>query len=440
MNFHADTFKTDNYQITSKLSLVTDDLKVPKNNLTPDTKSQQNLKDMVQKAKTTQKEKVKLHEKDDKKYKVFKRYGEILAKIENLLGLLPAGAKHLSLDELIEELQELMKSRKRNEQQMLFMFFQNLYSTTLKNLMTLEKDFQSGAISQSEAKKSIRIIQSQIEKEENHVPKVLEDTHNEVKQLVNLYSNSFSFDKTQTQKLTTSLTQPDLSTENKLIFEKLNTETSQLLESLSTLNTNLSNFEPQVDLSQLAKNLQATETLAQSDVLDVDRLDSSLSTLESTTNHLTDEQVEKNSTSSKLAEEIQTLTTQSTELEETSMKEVSTQTFETTHERANETIVTLEEVEAIINSDEVLPEAISEQIANTITAQIEADIDFCDKVCSDPNSASALFDKSASEEALEHAEELKSLVEQKQIEKGLVLTLKQNEELEDPENNENSQS
>ncbi len=425
MNFHADIFKTDNFIITSNLSTATDELKIPKHNLTKDSTAQQSAKNLFDKSLKAQKEQIKTREKDAKQFRVLKRYGEILKKVEKLLGMLPSDFENLSLEELAEKLQDLMKTRKRNEQQMLFIFYQNLYSTTLKNLMTLEKDFQSGAITQNDAKKSIRDIKSQIETEQAHVPKVLSQTNEQVKRLVDLYDESFSSKNAESNNRSSLLTEPNLSTENKLLFEKLNYDTAQTLKQVEDLNANLSNFEPQVDLKKLTKALEESERLASDQIFDVERLDSSLTTLEETTNSLTNQQVEKNTASEKFSEEIKTLTEQSQELKETSMFDISSKTFEDVHYRATITIGAVEEVKEIINSDEPLPEAISEQLSNTLVTQIEADLYFCDRVCMDENSASENYDKTLSEKALEEATELKTLVKEKMVEKDLVLTLKQ---------------
>ena len=58
-------------------------------------------------------------------YKVLKKYGEVLQLVEKLFGLLPSDLSNLSTTELEEKLEELLKSRKKNETQMQFIFFQN---------------------------------------------------------------------------------------------------------------------------------------------------------------------------------------------------------------------------------------------------------------------------------------------------------------------------
>lgn len=427
--------KSKNYDIDSRLESAKKELVLHKNNLEIDSKSQTKLKDQLNDCKQTQKDMVKAFEKDKKRYKLLKRYGEILMRIEKLYGLLPTNLDSLSLTELEEKLQELLKNRKRNELQMMFIFYQTLYTNSIKNLLAIEKDYQAGIISQKEARKSVLKIHNEIESEEAHVPKQLKDTHKEVEHLISIYEKSYS--KEEDKKIDgdrSPLIETDFSVKHTILMEKLNANANQLINNIGNLSTELTNFEPMVNLDKLTQNMKETEDVVNVENFDTDRFERTLNNLEVTTNNLIDEQIEKNEIKENLSEQIKEQTESTKEINSSSMKEISTELFENASERATTSIETTDEIVAVLESNDNLPTEISNQIANTVIAQMESDLDFCDRVTSAPDAESSLFEQEKTEEALESAENLKELVDKKEQELNMVLTLEQEQELDEIEN------
>ena len=132
MVFDIQSLRDQGYELNSALEVHIKNVGLPKDNLELNEQSTNNFKNVLFKAKETQEKLSRKVEKDAKRFKLMQKYGDILRKLETLLSLLPSSLENLSVDELTKKLEELIKTRKRNEQQIIFIFCQNLFTNTLR--------------------------------------------------------------------------------------------------------------------------------------------------------------------------------------------------------------------------------------------------------------------------------------------------------------------
>ena len=410
MGFDIDLFKLDRKLLNENFENAVNRLKEPKYNLRIDNSETKELSTNLDKAKKRQKENIKFYEDDNKRYKVLKKYGEVIAKIENLLGLIPSSLSNLSVDELVEKLEELSKTKKRNEFQMIFIFFQNLFTDTIKNLLTIEKNFQEGILSSQGALQQVKEIKHNVGLQAENCPKNLIQTKDDVDYLITLYENGFKSQLNEKSlNKSANLIETDLKDLHKDMLDKLKDNSEEMLNRIEGLTNGLSNFEPQVDLTELAKDLKDTEDIIQLQVWNPDDLDKYVHKLEDTTDSLTSQQIEKNEQQEKLSKEIENLK-ETVVFENTySYKKFAVETFKDAEERA------IEAKEITIQTDKLVsengaPTTIGGQVANAIITQMDADIDFCTKVETEPESDKYVLDLSQTKNALDQAEILKSKV------------------------------
>ncbi len=328
----------------------------------------------------------KKYEKDKKRYKVIKKYGEVLRMVEKLLGLIPSDLNNLSTEELEEKLKELLSSRKKNEDQMIFVFYQNMVTDLLKNLTNIEKDFVNKRISASQAHKCVQESKKQIKEYYKEAPEILKPTIKDASYLVNLYEQSYNaFDNNNYSLPEPAIKTTELNSTHQAVFEKLNKDTNSLISNVNSLSYDLSNFEPQVDLSKLSKQLETTEHISRIDDWDIKQMDTAVNDLKSTTTTLTDKQIDLNHQNEKLEEKIKDLTLDSKELSSTSMKEISNETYIDTNIRVkSNTIQTQVMQEQLQDTEDDFLFGLIIASALLMDTQMCADQEFGETLAQDP--------------------------------------------------------
>lgn len=389
MIYEISDFKNLNYDINSRLEAEMKNLALPKPNIVLDDKQTKELSLSLKKSQNNRDEKNKANEDDEKKYKLLKRYGDILHLIENLIGIIPASLSNLSTTELETKLKELLTSKKQNEVQFIFIFYQNLYTNSLQNLLTIEKDYQAGSLSQKEALSKVKIVKEDIIYNSLHTPKVLSAVEEEMLYLVTLYENSFSNEFLEKQNNNShELIKTNLEDVHCLIFEKLNSKTNELITRVGNLSESLTNFQPQVDLKAVFDGLKETDSILDEEVWEVEDLSSSIDKLETTTRSLIDEQTAKNNESMAISDEIKDVTSLADDISRISVTEITKQTFQNARNRAQNLNASTKELEESLNEDSSSTITnIASQYSNVILALMEADEIFCMKVSSMKNAS-----------------------------------------------------
>ncbi len=414
-------------------------LKEPNMNLSLDNHVVNSAKDKLKNAQKNQKASVKAFEKNEKKFKVLKKYGEVLAKVERLLGLIPSELSNLSIDELSAKLEELLQTRKNNIFQLNLIFYQNMLSDLLTNLVNIEKDFQEGSISSAEALARVKEAKHDVKHHINDMPPVMYEPLTQASELVKLYENSYAGIQEATSKeQSSSLIKTEIKPEHELLFNTLTDKTKDLLTKVNNLSQDLSRFEPQVDLSKLTKDLKNTEDILELEHWDVDDMDSAVEKLNQTTTILTELQIEKNEEYATLSESIEEITTKSSELNSETIKEISKETFKQAVERAETTRETIKEVDDIPLENNMFATDIKKQFTETVLSQLAVDHENTDIVAINPEASVAYKDNSINEEVQQEAEELQLRVSQYELENGMMKALENNPEDEEDENDKSN--
>lgn len=420
--------------INSDLNFIIKEIHLPKTNLSINEKAIKEVKDVYAAALDRQKNNIKYYENDQKRYKVLKKYGEVLQKVETLLGLIPSDLSKLSLEDLEEKLKELMKTRKKNEMQISFMFYQNLITDLMTNLLTIEKDFQEGKISAKQAYDCVQTSKIQIADHAADAPAILRPAVEEASYLVKLYENSYS---TMHVKQTTfggpSLKETDIELKHEYMFDNLNNKTKDIIAQVKDLSTDMSRFEPHVDLTDLTKQLKDADQILETTNFDVDRMNSAVADLERTTTNLTSKQIDLNNQNEALSSRINDCSIKIKETSKMSMQEFSRETFKNMSERATTNKETTEEVKELIEDEHKTPTSIGAQTANTILSQIDSDKSFGSRLALDPNADTTSLQK----HNIENAEDVATLLNEEVLtleeKRKLMLMLQLEKEDENPE-------
>lgn len=351
------------------------------------TKQINHTKETLKSAKDLQQIRLKECENDKKRYKVMKKYGEVLQLIEKLLGLIPGDLKNLSTEELEEKLKELLSSRKKTEDQMMFIFYQNMVADLLKNLKNIEDDFLNKRISSSQAHKCVQESKEQIREYYKEAPEILKPTIKDASYLVTLYEQSYNaYDDKNFSLPATNLRETELNANHRAIFDDLNKKTNSLISDVTSLSNDLSKFEPQVDLSQLSKQLETTEHISRIDNWDVAQMDSAVNDLKSTTESCITKQTDINHQNEKLEERIKDITTSSKDLSATSIKESADETYLDTSIRvASNTTDAQIKQENLQSTDDDFWLGILVASAVLMEDQVVADQEFSEELAQDPN-------------------------------------------------------
>lgn len=406
-----DVYKSNSNVVNDDMDRKLKELRLPKKDLQLDTAEISSAKDVFSKAKNSQQKYVRAYEKDKKKYKILKRYGEVLQLVEKLLGLVPGNVDNLSIEELTKKLEELMKSRKRNMDIMAFSFYQSVISNLLTDLIAIEKEFQEGKITSKQAFESVQKAKAPIKEHYNDMPPVLFPAVKEASHLVKTYESSYSTELTEEEtNESTSLTDTNIKPRHKYLMDKLHEDTRQMLTRVSNLDMRLNQFVPQVDLGGLTKDLQSTEKLLENPDFSVSEMESAVTKLEGTTVTLTDKQVNLNIENKALQTEIEDCTAETTKLNSLSTQHFTRETFIAATERAEQTRTNVDEIEELIEVADTMPTDIATQFADTMIEQLEADDKVSTLVAKDPNADQSFAENDINDIAQDELYDLKDKV------------------------------
>lgn len=304
-----------------------------------DKKTFDKAKETLSNAKVSQKKAVNANEDDKKHFKLMRRYGDVLHLVEKLLGLIPSNLSNMSTEELEEKLKELLNSRKNNKQQMMFMFYQNLISDLLTNLISIETKYLNKEISSSQAREYVQESKKQIKEYSKQSPESLKPTLKDASDLVRLYENNYNAENNANFGLPgPNLISTELNQRHRETFEHLNKKTTSMISEIGSLSKDISQFEPQVDLSSIITQIGQTESLISKEDWDLKAVESSISTLETTTSGLIDKQVDKNHQKEKIEGNIKSLTDDSKDLSLTSVTDISKASAQDISVRITQTI------------------------------------------------------------------------------------------------------
>ncbi len=439
MALEISLLKYQNQIVNDKLGETLNKIKEPTTNLSLDSKTPSLLKESLNDAKKNQQNNIKAYEKNQKKFKVLKKYGDVLAKIEKLLGLIPSDLANLSFEELAEKLEELQKSRKNNMYQLNLIFYQNMLSDLLTNLVNIEKDFQSGAISSNQALSKVKTAKNDVKEHVDDMPPVLHEPLKQTSELIKLYEESYAkVDEETTSKVSSTLIKTEVKQEHEFLFNKINDRTQEMLAKVNDLGNELSTFEPQVDLTKLASNLKETASILELDNWDTTQMDVAVSDLDRTTTILTDQQIDKNKENDKLTNSIEEASNKITVIHQETIKEVSEEIFKQAVERAEIANENIQEVNEMPDENNIYAVDIKKQFVEAVTAQLDADINVTNVVAIEPESATEFKDDSINELAQDAANNLKERVQQYELDNGMVKILEQDKDDEEDPNNPNN--
>lgn len=410
--------------IDGDIAAATYSLSEPKPNIDIDKKQIETTTIELNKSKEAAVLSVKKNENNDARYKIIRKYAEVLKNITHLIDLIPTDVENLSTTELEEKLEELLATRKNNNNQIHFIFYQNLISDLLTNLMNIEKDFNNGAITADEAYASVQNSKQQIQSYVKDMPPVLKPTIEEASFLVQQYEKGFgSIIQSNEGGEKTPLKVTELSATQVELLTSLNGRTEDILKDVSSITEDLSSFQPQVDLGALNTLLGPARELVESDNWTIDQMTVIVDGLDSTVNGLIGEQVDKNNQNYSIQRRIETCTQQTSSLSTISANDFAVETFNNITERSEQNTETLAEVQESVEEN-TLSDDIGNQFAETVDIQADADEVLVNAVLSDPKVDNLAYSKTAIDKEKDASQDLKDVILTKQEE--YILKLAQN--------------
>lgn len=340
-------------------------------------------REILEKAKKHRNDKLAYYEDSPKEYKAIKRYGEVLDKVERLLGIIPEPKKEFKLEDLAKKMQELVNSRKKVSNQTTFSYFQNVLTNTITNMLNVERDFQSGAINEKTAKAQMGTLITELRENRAQVPNemmnLLGDNFDQAMKMAEMYEKSFANVGEQKIKYRTKFVDTDLSERQKIITSELNVKTQTLMANIASLDSKMCEFEPQVDLNELTKYMEKADNIMDDMVFDPDNLDSAVTDIELTTENLTREQTYKNEQSESITSEITSVTEQTEALSKESLNKTADAYIENLVERGEVARENAEYVQELVKEG-VLNEDIVQEINATANEQLVDDVLVVDKM------------------------------------------------------------
>lgn len=378
--------KAENEGININLQELINKTKNPIKFKTEGTKTVKDVDDELTNALNTKQYVARENEKNKKKFKLLQKYGYVLESIGDLLGMIPKNFDNLSLTDLTEKLEDLMKTRNSNFDQNNYMFSQNLFSKKLDDIIAIETAYQSGELSSNEALRKIKSIKKELNDNHKTVPDTLKPAEQELAYLISKYEEGFVEEDI---KDASSMDRPprivphELNSRVKLEFEQLNAKTRELSEKVTNLHTNLSNFQPVVNLDQLYAQIKSTDEMIDAEDFDADEASYKVEELKQLTNNLTNEQRQKNIQNNNFETEIKTLSENVKETSNNHFIETSKNTFEDSKSRLEKIVQRADLIKKLTEGNNSMPEDIAEQIANVLTAQANADERTCDDISND---------------------------------------------------------
>lgn len=384
-----------------------------------------NIKLILNENKNLVKEKLKFYESDKKRFKLLKQYSDLLVRIEKVLGLIPSDLNHLSLEELLENLENLTKTRNKVNNHANFLLYQNIFSSALNNVLTLEKEFQAGNITEGEMYSSIKDIKKQVFSKTEDLPPILQPVKDDLSILFSLYENNLEKDKEISTCV--KLKNYNLSKQHKAKLQNLNSNTSELLAKVDNLHLNLKEFEPQADLTNLALNLKDINTFIKTDNFNCDQFSLKIINLTTATNVVENEQLSKNDTTYMLSNDIKTLNSDAKNISSTAMEESVEESNKITKNHSKQLSSSAENFKDLVNEGNS-PISLGSHFIQTIQTLLQVDKDFCKSLAKNPNAKKimeALEANSLAEDTIIYLQEFLNNLE---FERSLTFVVDENDD------------
>jgi len=426
--FDLNEFKSNHSLISNDFQFAADELKRLDIKSKLDGKTLLTAKDYLKESEKQQKEQIREHEDDNKKYKILQRYSFILLKVQELLNIIPSDLDSLSLEELNTSLENLLSNRKKISNQTSFTFYQNLFTDTINNILQIEKDYQEGKITPQESLTQLSKIQNDLKSNQDLLPASLEENYSQINELLDAYTTNIAAEKNKSlNSAPTPLKETDLTEEHKATLEKLNNSSQELLHRVSSLNTALTDFTPQVNLNGLLTDLSDAHKCLEQDVWDADAFSYTCTKIETTTGNLTNEQTQKNKQQETLHLEIKALTNDCNELGNQTIKSTTSEIIKQADERAESHIKSSEEIIEILEIDKNFPIDLAIRLKKTLLVQLDADTKLKEKLSRNPELLDYVKLDLKNEEVEEKLINLQEYIEKLEMELSTVHILKYDE-------------
>lgn len=430
MCIELQVLKESNKLINHELTVLSNNIKNPIESSIDSKKQADELKTQLSTASEHKKTTAKTYEKDKKRFKLLQKYGDVLNQIEKLLEIHAVSTEDLSMEELAEKLEYLVKTRKFNYSQISFTTYQNLFSDITSKLLEVESKFQNGEIKEADASAEIKALKIKLNQNTHNVPTELMYSKESLSELIDSYDSCYNNPK---QIISSKDDEKDslINPESKLIFENLNNKTKELNIEVSQLQTKITNFEPQVDLSTLTEKLKSTDKMFDVANFDPDSVSVAVSDLSTLTNNLHNEQLDKNKDHEKLSNEIKSATAKTTDIASVSIKQLSEITFKQAQKRADKVIDEVENLQELSEGENSLPQSVGEKHTEAILDQLADDEEYCNKLSAQPDVENAFNNTAKTEQAQEKIEKVQEHFANLTKEEQALLQLKLEQEKED---------
>lgn len=335
-----------------------------------------NCKNMLEKAQKHRNERLAYYENRPKEYKAIKRYGQVLEKVERLLKIIPEPKKEFSLEDLADKMKKLIESRQKMTNHTTFTYFQNVLTNSITNLLNIEREFQSGALNETSAKSKSTELIRELRENRMQIPNdmmwLLGSSFDQAIKMAEMYEQTFANLHEKKQRMGLKFVDTDLSEREKIVTSELNFKTQALMANISSLDSKLSDFEPQVDLSALTGKIEKADKIMEGMVFDADNLDSAVTDIELAADNLTSEQNYKNQQSDSLTIEINSLTQRTEKLSKETIEQTTYAIKLNLNARLDATMTNSEYIQDLVE-DGVINEDVAEAISNTMQSQASAD-------------------------------------------------------------------
>ena len=424
--------RTANHEQNSYLHrLNKDKLQIPIKFAEKQQKQMVDLKAILNAAKNNERKEIKDNEQEPKKFALLQRYGYILEKIENLIGIISFDFEDLSFAEQGDEIEKLLKTRKINERQVTYEYYQELFTSTTDSLMVIESSFENGSITADEALAQIRALKLDFRSNVSEVPLQFQESSGEIQHLLNMYEEAFS--QAKAPAFTTINNPFGLNEATKIQLQNLNMKTKELQQNTEILYKKVSEFDPVVDLGALCTQLRDTDNFFKDD-WELDAASYKVSALESTTNNLYNEQVYKNEQRANYAAEIKNLTASTIDLNKKTKEEVTLREHDQSNTRAQAILNRLPTLKQMLDGGATsIPENLASQLGNCYSAVVDQDKEISIDIAAKTETSQETFDLELNNLAQDELYELQDYIKELSMERSPKLHNKQDDD-EDEEN------
>ena len=339
-----------------------------------------NCKNALEKAKKHRNERLAYYENRPKEYRAIKRYGDVLEKVERLLGIVPSPKKEFSLEDLSEKMKKFAEARKNMQEQTSISYFQDVLTSVVTNMLKIEKEYTN----ENDALAKLASLDQELKENKSAIPNelhyLLDKPFEEAEQMLSSYSECVLNTPLKSEmENNMGLVDASLSKEQISLNAILNNRANRLLGNIASLDSRLKTFEPQVDLNGLAEKIEKADGVMESMVFDPDNLDSVVTDIENTTDSLTTEQNYRNQESADLSSEIETITNQTETLTKESLQRTAFEIIQNANVRHKAAGENTDYIQKLAENGQVSEEFLKE-VTDTMQAQSTTDHALSDKM------------------------------------------------------------